>query len=123
MAFISTKWGKNAWKPKRHGNFYCSPACGGECTWAAYQKAVKDSKALAKKLGKGWKPRVWENLGWHWEVTKGLLTVGWHCGEYSANCNHHFWNSGKTPQLAIQKVRDEIQCRISELQDALSAID
>jgi hypothetical protein len=23
-------------------------------------------------MGKGWKPRVWENLGWHWSVVKGV---------------------------------------------------
>jgi hypothetical protein len=23
-------------------------------------------------MGTGWKPRVWENLGWHWCVVKGI---------------------------------------------------
>jgi hypothetical protein len=59
------------WKPARRGKTYCSPACGMGCTETAHCNAVNESKALAKRMGKGWKPRVWENLGWHYAVTKG----------------------------------------------------
>jgi hypothetical protein len=54
--------------PVLRGAIYCAPFCGGNCTKVAHDKAVRDSAKLAKKLGKGWKPRVWENLGWHWSV-------------------------------------------------------
>ena len=63
-----------SWKPKRRGLVYCAPACGGQCTRAAYDNAHTQAKELATRLGKGWKVRVWENLGWHWEVFKGELT-------------------------------------------------
>lgn len=67
---------KLSWKPVRRGPFYCSPACGGGCTWAAYQRAWKDARACRKRmLSKGWKIRVWENLGWHWGIHKGALSV------------------------------------------------
>lgn len=48
---------------------YCAPACGYHCTKAAYQQAVKDSRALAKACGPGWIPEVHENLGWHFHAT------------------------------------------------------
>lgn len=57
------------WTPVRRGAIYCSPACGGGCTWAAFQEATGNADALAKRIGGGWKPRVWENLGWHYSVT------------------------------------------------------
>jgi hypothetical protein len=61
-----------SWTPRRRGSVYCAPACGFSCTWAAYQKAKEDAAKLCtylkKKLGMRWLPRVWENLGWHYEV-------------------------------------------------------
>ena len=53
------------WTAKRNGAIYCAPACGGNCTWAAYQKAVKDSARLAEECGHGYIGRINENLGWH----------------------------------------------------------
>jgi len=66
-----------SWDPVRHGDIYCSSACGGNCTWAAYQEAHKKAKALVLMLGKGWVPEVWENLGWHWvaKTVDGLMKV------------------------------------------------
>src|SRR4030042_5792890 len=52
------------WKPVRTGNKYCSPACGGGCTWQAKQKAESEAKKLVTKLGPNWVSKVWENLGW-----------------------------------------------------------
>ena len=70
-----------SWKPVlRAGGIYCSTACGGGCTKAAYDSAVKQAAALAKKMGKGWKPFVHENLGWHYRVAKGRPAHGHHCG-------------------------------------------
>lgn len=56
------------WTPRREGNTYCSPACGGGCTLEAYRKAEHEAIALASRLGPNWKPVVWENLGWHYKV-------------------------------------------------------
>lgn len=61
-------WGPRGWTPRRRGLIYCSPACGASCTWAKYQQANKDAKALAKRLGKGWTIRVWENMGWFYQA-------------------------------------------------------
>lgn len=66
---MPTKTRKLSWKPVRRADgSYCSPACGGGCTWAANQEAHRQAKALAEKLGPDWIPRVWENLGWHYSA-------------------------------------------------------
>lgn len=30
------------------------------------QSTERDAKALCARMGEGWEPRVWENLGWHY---------------------------------------------------------
>ena len=47
-----------SWTPRLVGDMYCAPACGGGCTKAAYDAAVKAADELCAKLGDGWKPRV-----------------------------------------------------------------
>lgn len=54
------------WKPVRRGAIYCSPACGGGCTYEAYLQATIAAHKLALQCGTGFTPRVWENLGWHY---------------------------------------------------------
>lgn len=62
--------------PVRQGDRYCSPSCGGGCTWKEYQQAVRDADQLVKQLrGEGWKPVVWENLGWHFQAVSGPVQV------------------------------------------------
>jgi hypothetical protein len=65
------------WKPVRQGNIYCAPACGGNCTYSAYQQAERRANQLAKKLGVGWTVRIWENLGWYYKVISPdkMLTI------------------------------------------------
>lgn len=63
------------WTPVLRGDIYCSPGCGGQCKKADYDKAVEQAGFVAAALGYGWKPHVFENLGWHYEVTKGQGTV------------------------------------------------
>ena len=66
-----------SWGPLIDGERYCSPACGRGCTKAEYERAVKAAQALVKKLGYGWVPNVWENLGWYYKATSlcGRLEV------------------------------------------------
>ena len=49
---------------------FCSPKCGHRCTKARHDLAWQRARALAKRLGDGWEPRVWENMGWHYDVKK-----------------------------------------------------
>ncbi|MEN6550088.1 MAG: hypothetical protein ABFE07_28935 [Armatimonadia bacterium] len=64
------------WEPQRRGAIYCSPACGGDCTWAEYQRAKRCAERLARKLP-GFEPVVKENLGWHWgaDALGGLIYI------------------------------------------------
>ena len=57
------------------GGIYCSPRCGGRCTRREFDRATAEAAALAKRMGEGWEPRVWENLGWHYEVHKGAAVI------------------------------------------------
>lgn len=91
------------WTPVRNGRVFCSPACGGRCTFAEYTKANKDAENLARTLGAGWKPRVWENLGWHFSAEKADASVY----EYGkAGSKHHYYSMlwGYDPQLVVDSV-------------------
>ena len=67
---------QDPWTPVRIGSLYCSPACCGRCTWHDHERAVRDADLLVKKLrGRGWRPVVWENLGWHFQVVSGPVQV------------------------------------------------
>lgn len=85
----------------RRGAIYCSPACGGNCTWEAYRQAEKRSKALCENLGSKWKPRVWENLGWHYRAEYTDMAVypltSSGRGGYDADIAGHFIGRGRTP--------------------------
>lgn len=65
------------WTPVRRGKTFCSSACGRGCTLAEYLKAHREAAATLERMKtKGWQVRVWENLGWHWELRYGNhLTV------------------------------------------------
>lgn len=48
-------------KPVRRGlKFYCTKA-----HWQDYLEVRESAVALAKQLGPGWRPLVWENFGWN----------------------------------------------------------
>jgi hypothetical protein len=61
--------------PVLNGHIYCSSWCGGDCTKADYDRAVKGAQELADQLGEPWAPRVWENLGWHYAASAGESDV------------------------------------------------
>lgn len=71
------------WTPILKGDVYCSPRCGMNCKKAWHDDAVEKAAALAARLGAGWEPRVWENLGWHYSVNKGV------CGVYPRGSRSH----------------------------------
>jgi hypothetical protein len=66
-----------SWKPKLNGEVYCSSACGSKCKRADFERATARAEALVKRLGSGWEPKVWENMGWHYSARSksGYLTV------------------------------------------------
>jgi hypothetical protein len=63
------------WTPVLHGAIYCSPACGGNCTKRAHDKAVEAADKLVAILGSQWSAVVYENLGWYYKAVSGPVTV------------------------------------------------
>lgn len=73
--------------------------------------------ALAERLGPGWIPRVWENLGWHFAVTSTCGRWKVHKSGYGTNVFYTaflgepdspggWWaEAGDTPELAIENTR------------------
>lgn len=39
------------------------------------RQALENATKLCNKLGKGWEPRVWENLGWCYSAKKDKIQV------------------------------------------------
>ncbi len=68
------------WTAVRRGEIYCAPACGFNCTYAAYRAAIQKGKALAKRCGQGYTYHVWENMGWYYNAVSpcGRLKVHEH---------------------------------------------
>lgn len=99
------------WTPVHKGKYYCSPACGGKCTWDSYQHAKRRGSALAKSLGWNWTYQVTENLGgWsHCAVDDSRqLSVAPNGLRYHAILNisgFGGWDAvGNTPRKAVQQV-------------------
>lgn len=117
--------------------------CGGAkgfCTRADFDRATKDAAALAARLGDGWTPCVWENLGWHWEVQKGALVIAdrfdaggmivrGSLGKYTAEFRSvengasaimQFFADASTPEEAIGQVRQDVRTYISRVEADLA---
>lgn len=74
--FRGRVWGaRRSWEPVRNGVLYCAPACGRGCTWREHQRAHRLAWTLAKRLGRGWRGEVWEQLGWHYRAVRGPIQV------------------------------------------------
>ena len=96
---------KPNWQPmSRPGGVYCSPACGRGCTRAEHGEAVRKARELAQRLGDGWEPEVWENLGWFYKVEKGLAAIHpSRTGGYTVyfNSQHQVVANADTPEQAL----------------------
>lgn len=84
-------WKPGAWKPVRRGATYCSLACGYGCTHAAFLEAHEEAKkTIATLKTKGWKAKVWENIGWHWALTNTICGISLHANRYNPDKKWHF---------------------------------
>ncbi len=116
---------KRDWKPVHRGTIYCSSACGGRCTWAAYKNADAKAKALAKRMGEGWNAHVWENLGWHWEVEKGVMSVMLYDKTYTCylNTTPQFITRHTNPKTAVSNAIKELDTHLANLQKQRDALN
>jgi hypothetical protein len=102
-----------SWKARRRGRIFCAPACGRGCTAHEHRGAVHNAAALAKSLGPGWTPHVWENLGWHYAAISscGRIRVlpnhrGYHAflGAADGYMGGRWCENGRTPAAAVRNV-------------------
>jgi len=112
-------------KPARHlpGGIFCAPWCGANCTKREHDRAQKEAYKLALRMqqaypGVKWVTRVWENLGWHYQISGGAFEVhvmkdrnipgGRHCWRilsYSAwlqTSPQIIGDDKATPEVAVQ---------------------
>lgn len=127
------------WTPilSKDGQYYCSPACGGGtfCKKAWFDQAEAEANDLADRMGDGWEPIIWENLGWHYSVRKGDVTIhpqrrqDGPATSYSAwiepglLVGHHniqFIQSAQTPEDALGFATQEARSFISRLTRTLA---
>lgn len=119
-----------SWKPVKRGKLYCSPACGGGCTRAAFRAACDAAEACCLKMDRVdlWEIHVWENLGWHWRIERKLdggmlLTVDGDAGGYHAMLgeNGSCWSEwydqaySKTPQAAVDHRMNKAAAHVKRL--------
>jgi len=111
------------WTPRtQRGGIYCSPACGLGCKKEDYDHAVSASDKLCKRLGVGWEPIVWENLGWFYMAKNGIFEIHHHRdGKYSAWFYgvKQFIAEADTPEEALKFLVKEIRVFISLIERQL----
>jgi len=95
---------RNRWKPVlRDGVTYCSPGCGRGCTWEEYQAALRGAEELAESLGNGWRPEVWENLGWFFKAESEDGTMSVHPPVHGGKSYTAFFERSKTPNIQMAR--------------------
>ena len=117
----------------------CAKWCGNGCTRKEYEEAEINALVLANRLGKGWKPDVWENLGWHYAARRGGVRVIPHMygpdRRYTAFLNYKKSPGGRwvataaTPETAVAEAlamarheRDEIAKAVRKVERYLGAV-
>lgn len=130
---------KLSWKPKFYGpGFYCSSACGHNCTKAEFDRANFKAKELLKLMrGTGWSIRVHENLGWHYGVHSRYIhvypvnsydkivkyhclvsdTPGMHGGRADWTVGH---NCGTDPNRVVERELRSARSFVDSLEKAVS---
>jgi hypothetical protein len=99
------------------------------------REAQNHGDALARELGEGWTPRVWENLGWHYSAMSSSDTISVH-QTYSNNrylaLAHTSGGSGgqpgltgqgDTPRKAVEDTIARIRAEIAKLESWLEGVD
>lgn len=127
-----TKMKQLSHEPRRRGNVYCAPFCGRGCTVKEHEAAVAGAATLVKRLGKAWKPRVWENLGWHYSAVSPCGQVKVHPSSGhgfmtffgSPDSSGGQWvGHGKTPRAAVTEVLGHVKAERDELVAAVGRFE
>lgn len=109
------------WKPRlsSDGQFYCSPSCGGGkyCRKEWHDKAVADADALCTRMGDGWEPDVWENLGWHYKITKGKVSI--HANRRGSGGDAYSYSAWIEPGVVLRGITFQVIADGQTPEDAL----
>lgn len=120
------------WTPVLNGPFFCSPACGCNCTKAEYDQACERANALAARMGYRWEAEVWENGGWHYCVKNGPATISPEdddkyqaglCFDHREKVDILIFETDSDPRRAFQRVVDRLDTLIRQLSRTRSAIE
>lgn len=130
---------KDFFVPRRRGAIYCSRGCGRLCTFAEYQRAVAVADKLARTMGRGWKPKVWENLGWHASASDaaGVVRVytvfsrgaggpmKYHClvGENGSGRAEWTPSTGRSFTDPLKAARAAVQCAVDVHAETTRLVD
>ncbi len=87
------------------------------------------AKKMLKGMGEGWKPRTWDNLGWHFQIIKGKLSIdktsnnSFRCW-FDSGWSHNgvivqFRGSGPTPKKAYNQLKFIMENYISRIKKEL----
>ncbi len=114
----------------------CAPWCGHGCTQEEYDRKRIAAEGLAdrldKQLGGDWRPRVWENLGWHYSVISecGRLKIhpnyggGYTTFLNSPDCLGGRWaEHGTTPRKSIRAVLNKAQEELKTIAGMTSGLE
>lgn len=125
----------SSWTAVRKGKIYCAPACGGNCTWAAFQKATRKAADLCKILGPEWLPRIYENMGWHFEALhkSGIMSVShahlegriWICCMSASRMSPgaRWTSTALDPRHAVEFCKRNAQHELNQIKAAIAALD
>lgn len=97
--------------------------------------AQTDARLLIARLeryfGGGWKPRVWENGGWHYQVRRGTLVVGPASGGRfhafvarevgDAGAEPFAWGDGTTSRSAVLHAVRNVRAKAEELEARIAS--
>ncbi len=121
------------WTPALQGRGYLSPAYEDRCLKTEYNRALVEAKKLCALLGKGWKPRVLENIGWHYSASNedGRISVspipgfGYHAflsepGTFS--CRGRWAENGKTAKSAVRNVVRKAKADLAKMNALLAGL-
>lgn len=87
---------------------------------------------LARRMGDGWEPHVWENSGWHYKICRGTTSI--HAdrhGRYSAwiepdclmgHCAAQFIAYADTPEDALGFAIQDARTFIARIDQALADV-
>ncbi len=120
-----------SWIAVLKGKIYCSPACGYNCKHADFETATQEGQQLAKKLGPDWTPRIWENMGWHYQAIspdqRCHVSKNRHGGDYTAYLHHkplsggRWTGKGATPGEAVDLAYRSCSNELDVLQATLDS--